>query len=248
MQKDEEMKHRDLEDFGLGKQKKTWEVLPTHMEGEFASPQNIIEHVPNCWRAFYDANNGAIPIECQAGRAAMGMAAEETRLVRIEEGEDWAPIPGGWNELVDAAAMALDQLGKSHATNWANQMKKAAPVTRRGRPLGRAGSPLGGSVFPGAPRRDSAEPHLATLRAAQPAARDWPRGTATGVARGATGDSEQRMDPPNTEVAGRKELDFPEVLDKLARMQLADLQVSRDWVRQHLPQLGAQSAPRGMLI
>lgn len=40
------------------------------------------------WRAFYDANNGAIPIECQAGRAAMGMAAEETRLVRIEEGED----------------------------------------------------------------------------------------------------------------------------------------------------------------
>eukprot|EP00438_Fugacium_kawagutii_P000846 Skav222057 [mRNA] locus=scaffold707:9847:14953:- [translate_table: standard] len=104
------------------------------------------------WKAFYDANNGAIPIECQAGRAAMGMAAEETRLVRIgEEGED-----GGWNELVDAAAMALDQLGKSHATNWANQMKKAAPV-----------------------------------------------------------------------------------LDKLARMQLVDLQVSRDWVRQHLPQLGS---------
>eukprot|EP00438_Fugacium_kawagutii_P003783 Skav236305 [mRNA] locus=scaffold679:112093:113867:+ [translate_table: standard] len=36
-----------------------------------------------------------------------------------------------WNELVDAAATALDELGergKSHAANWANQMKKAAPV------------------------------------------------------------------------------------------------------------------------
>lgn len=34
-----------------------------------------------------------------------------------------------WNELVDAAAFALDQLGKSHTTNWAKQMKKAAHVT-----------------------------------------------------------------------------------------------------------------------
>ena len=43
-----------------------------------------------------------------------------------------ASITAGWNELVDAAALALDQLGKSHATNWANHMKKAAPVTGHG--------------------------------------------------------------------------------------------------------------------
>ena len=36
----------------------------------------------------------------------------------------------GWNELVDAAALALNQLGTNHATNWAAQMQKAAPVTR----------------------------------------------------------------------------------------------------------------------
>ena len=38
--------------------------------------------------------------------------------------------PRGWNELVDSAALALDQLGKSHATTWATQMKKAAPAPR----------------------------------------------------------------------------------------------------------------------
>jgi hypothetical protein len=36
----------------------------------------------------------------------------------------------GWNELVDSAALALVQLGKSHATTWATQMKKAAPAAR----------------------------------------------------------------------------------------------------------------------
>ena len=46
------------------------------------------------WRAFYDANGGAIPIECQAGRAAMGLAAEETRLVRIGEGEEDVRMAG----------------------------------------------------------------------------------------------------------------------------------------------------------
>ena len=40
------------------------------------------------WRAFYKANGGAIPIECQAGRAAMGMEAEATRLVEMSEGEE----------------------------------------------------------------------------------------------------------------------------------------------------------------
>ena len=39
------------------------------------------------WKAFYDANNGAIPIECHAGRAAMGGEAQETHLVRIGDEE-----------------------------------------------------------------------------------------------------------------------------------------------------------------
>ena len=45
------------------------------------------------WRAFYNANGGAIPIECQAGRVAMGMEAEATRLVQIGEDEEYLK---GW--------------------------------------------------------------------------------------------------------------------------------------------------------
>lgn len=39
------------------------------------------------WKAFYDANNGAIPVECHLGRAAMGGEAEETHLARIGDEE-----------------------------------------------------------------------------------------------------------------------------------------------------------------
>lgn len=42
------------------------------------------------WKAFYDANNGAIPVECHAGRAAMGGEAEETHLARIGDEESCA--------------------------------------------------------------------------------------------------------------------------------------------------------------
>lgn len=246
MQKDEEMNHRSKK----SQCQATLRSLKLFIEG---------------WRAFYDANGGAIPIECQAGRAAMGLPAEETRLVPIGEGEEELPLSfflssqpqmvvkflcTSWNELVDSAALALDQLGKSHATTWATQMKKAAPVhladlffqeqlveTLQSRSVQRC---VLRNLLPSG-HGNAAEPHVAWTAVQLEILNsgwihriqklDFPQMEEFRPARVESPASQKKM--------ALSEEKQEEVLDKLARMQLAELQVSRDWVRWILPRLGS---------
>ena len=111
-----------------------------------------IRHSFDCfvqgWKQFHEANHGQIPIECQAGRAAIGLEAEQTRLATIQgDGKELplrfflsdADAKGQpqlvaeylcriWNEVVDAAIKALSHMQKGHTANWAAQMRRAAPV------------------------------------------------------------------------------------------------------------------------
>ena len=95
------------------------------------------------WKNFHADNHGQIPVECQAGRAAMGLEAAQTRLEPIYGDGRELPLRfflSGqpqlvaeylcriWNEVVDAAIKALSHMQTGHASKWAAQMRTPAPV------------------------------------------------------------------------------------------------------------------------
>eukprot|EP00435_Cladocopium_sp_Y103_P050345 s671_g15.t1 len=230
------------------------------------------------WKAFYDANQGAIPVECQAGRAAMGLDAQETKLEKIGPGAEednrklelemglgkntQFRLPSGWNELVDAAALALNQLGKSHAANWAAQMQKAAPVgladlffqehlvdTLQSRALQRSVLRNLCPSEPRVPRVAWTAVQLEILSSSwihRIQKLDFPEMEEPAMGKGSMHSciefrSAVSEDKTATMVALSDEK-REEVLDKLARMQLADLQVCRDWARQIQGRLSTSDA------
>ncbi|CAK9032346.1 Protein disulfide isomerase-like 2-1 [Durusdinium trenchii] len=100
------------------------------------------------WKRFYRENEGRLPVECQAGRAALGMETQDSLLEAIDDEDDGTKLPlrffvngdekcqsqvvaeylcSLWNEMIAAAAAVLRESG-GNCELWAGRMERSIPL------------------------------------------------------------------------------------------------------------------------